>query len=319
MLEQAVYNTIRYFDLLDLPLTAVQTWQYLIVDSHEGGLRWQGHARYTLADVRSTLQHSKWLAARVDSQWGYFFLRGRGRLVRQRLYRHNLAQDKWKIARRCARWLAAMPFIRGLAGSGSLALDNTSPGSDLDFLVIAAPKRIWTARLELLFISQLLGRRRKYWNEKAPDKLCLNHYLTADSLMIDASIHNLYTAVMYSVIVPVYDRRQINEFLATNDVWIRQYVMEASLPDAGHAYTVRLPRVIATIKKHLELFLLEFVGDGLEILARRIQTALIRRHYRFGQPGRVVTNDCELAFHPDTKMPLILGRYGRDPGQQQLI
>ncbi len=319
MLEQAIYNTIRYFDLLDLPLTVVQVWQYLLVDESESNLRWEGHARYSLAEVRATLQTSPWLAQRLESKWGYYVLAGRQPLVRRRLTRHALAQDKWKLLVTAARWLAAVPFVRALAGSGSLALDNARPSSDLDLLIIVHPHRIWTARLGLLVVSQLLGRRRKYWNREAPDKLCLNHYLADNQLLLSVDIRNVYTAVMYAVLVPVYNPGGVKNFLQRNDVWMRRYVMTQEFPAAGHNYTIKLPAALSFIKRQIEAILLEFIGDGLEYLARRVQLGLIRRHYHPRQAGRVVVSAHELAFHPDTKMTAILSRFGQDPGQQPLL
>ncbi|MBI1833300.1 MAG: hypothetical protein HYR90_00580, partial [Candidatus Andersenbacteria bacterium] len=217
-LERVIYQTIRYFDIFNLPVTTTQIWWCLVTEQHTG-LRWGGHRQYALADIQRELQESSYLKENTGTTYGYYFLKGKEQLVRERLRRHSLAQDKWKIAKWCARFLAAMPFVRGLAGSGSLALDNTNESSDLDFLVIAHPNRIWTTRLGLLLVSQLLGRRRKYWDRQAPDKLCLNHYVAASRLHLPAALHNLYNAVQYRHLVPVYARSVVKDFQEENIGW----------------------------------------------------------------------------------------------------
>ncbi len=318
-LELAIYQTVRYYDIFEMPVTATQIWQCLLVEQENDEPRWGGRVHYTLPEVQQILRASHWLQSRLDTQWGYYALRGRKHLIPQRLVRHGLAQDKWKITCRASRLLAAMPFVRGLAGSGSLALDNTKPSSDLDLLVIAKAGRIWTARLFLLVALQLLGRRRKYWNEQAPNMVCLNHYVTDEHLTVPADIHNTYTAESYSHLVPIWGREMVHKFQEANGSWIRQHIMSPELPDVAHQYEVRLWRWTAFLKRGLEAVLLEPIGDMVERAAESIQRRIIRRHYQLSQPGRIVLSAQELAFHPDTKVPAILGVLHQDPGQKALL
>ena len=302
-LERAIFNTIRYYDLFALPVTATQIWQCLVI----AGVSLPEHP--ALAEVEDTARTSFWLAERTCTQWGYWALAGKQYAITERLQRHVLAQDKWKITQKVLRKLAWVPFVRAMAGSGSLAMDNTGPDSDLDMFVIVRSGRIWTTRLLLLLALQLLGRRRKYWNQKAPDKMCLNHYITDSDLSIHPDIRNIYTAVQYATFVPVAGRRVISQFQQANSAWMRQYVSVPEMPDAVHAYNVRTPRWLQVVKRQVELLLLEPVGDGIESLARRLQLYVIRRHHESGQPGRIALSARELAFHPDTKIPALVQQF----------
>ena len=212
MLERTIFNTLRYFDLFSMPVTAVQLWRSLIIDPDgSAGVRWGGQHVWPLSAVRQTLAQSPWLKERVASQWGYYALKqsvgesqgAMQRAVRQRLQRHVLAQHKWRIVRRAGRLLARLPLIRMVAVSGSLALWNTRQESDLDLFIVARRGRIWTARLLLLLATQLLGRRRKYWEGQAPDKICLNHYITDGGLSMPTAVRSLYTAMLYLHAVPL--------------------------------------------------------------------------------------------------------------------
>lgn len=316
-LEQSIYNSIRYFDVLDVPVTATQIWQCLLVEK-QAGPRWGGHRHWTLVEVQQVLRKSDWLGQRAETKWGYYFLSGRAELVRQRLTRHRISQAKWKIALFAARFLAAVPFIRGLAGSGSLELDNARKDSDLDFLVFTAPRRIWTTRLLLLAVSQLLGRRRKHWYTRAPDMVCLNHYVSTSHLRLPVELHNTYTAVQYEWLIPVYRPSVVRAFQQANASWIYEHIMVPNMPAVGHLYTLRLPRFIEWGKRLLESILLEPVGDGVEAFAERLQRRSIIRH-QVGRAGRVAVSDTELAFHPDTKVPALLAQYHQDPGQASLL
>lgn len=299
-LEQSIFDTVRFFDLYDTPVTATQIWEHLVVSgsgySHHPGLQ----------EVQHTLASSQWLAERIDMKWGYFSRTGKHYLVRQRLVRHAIAQDKWKILLKCAPFLALIPFVRGLAGSGSLAVDNTKPSSDLDVLVIAQQGRIWTTRLLLLFVSGLLGRRRKHYDRNAPDMLCVNHYIAEGSIPVAFEIQNVAMAMQYACLVPLYGNYSIRKFTQKNAFWIDAHVRMPVHPDVRHKYTVVLGSVARFFKKELELLLSEPLGDYIEELAEYFQRWMVQRHQDFSRPGRIALSSSELAFHPDTKIPAIV-------------
>lgn len=316
LLEKAIHDTVRYFDLFEMPLTATQIWRCLIIDPHgQSGVRWGGHRQASLRDIQTTLQISVWLKERLGSRWGFYTLSGREELVRQRLTRHSLAQQKWKLLLSVVPWLACLPLIRALMASGSLAIDNTKKSSDLDLFVIVSAGRIWTARLCLLLMTQLLGKRRTYAQVAAPDKVCLNHYVTDASLLMPLTVRNLYTAVQYTLHVPVYGAAWAQQFREVNSSWMHKYVMAPHLPHVHHAYTSALPAWRASLKQFMEAVMREPIFDFFERLAKRLQLAVISSHPRV---GRIALSDAELAFHPDTKVPGILAQYAHGVGERQL-
>lgn len=319
-LEKAIIDTVRYFDLFDMPLTATQMWRSLIVDPHgKSGVRWGGHRRYSLREIQTCLADAKYLRAHLGRKHGFFFLPGREGLVAERLTRHMLAQDKWHIMCRLSGYLAAVPFVRALAASGSFALDHTKPSSDLDVFVVARAGRIWTARLLLLLMTQLLGRRRKYWNVQAPDKVCLNHYVTDDHLALPAIMANLYTAVQYTLHTPIFGVHVLQHFRQANAGWMHRYVMAPDLPHVHHRYTAKPSATLLFGKRAVEGILQEPVGNVVERVAETWQRAVIERHKSSVHSGRVAVSRGELAFHPDSKVPSLLQTYYQEVGQQRLF
>ena len=149
-LEQVVYDTVRYFSLFKMPVTDVQIWRSLVAERETGGMRWHGHHVPKLKEITTILKESQWLKKRIGFCWGYYYLHvavldiatkennpqftGQD-YVRRRLIRHALAQQKWKITKRVVRLLAWLPFVRMIAGSGSLSFFNTEPESDLDLFI----------------------------------------------------------------------------------------------------------------------------------------------------------------------------------------
>lgn len=317
--EQSLYNAIRYFSLFDMPVTAVQIWRSLVWETHDTRLRWHGQHLPSLAEVQRALNASPWLSERIKTQWGYFYVYGKEKSVRRRLKRHIIAQHKWRLTQRLARWLALVPFVSLLAGSGSLALSNTRPTSDLDMFVVARRGRIWTARLFLLAAAQLLGRRRKHWDEQAPDRLCFNHFISDESLTMPAAVRNLYTAVAYTRLVPLFGEQVFKKFVRANAAWMKTYLMYSDALSLAAKQAVAIPSPLLFFKRLIESVLLEPMGDVLEAWAEKIQRRAIAKHREPGRTGRIAISHQELAFHPDSRVPDILRQFAQDAGQKALL
>lgn len=325
-LERPIFDTIRYFDILAMPVTAVQIWRALVVDASGTGVRWGGQHVVPLSQVRQTLTTSAWLRKRVVSCWGYWGVRGAdrqrniGAYVRRRMARHVLAQRKWKILRWVAAVLARLPLVRMIGVTGSLALSNTRPQSDLDLLIVVRRGRIWTARLLLLLVVQLMGRRRRYWEGRAPDKVCLNHYIADDALTMAPAIRSVYTAMLYAHVVPLAGFSTFGHWRAANDVWLRRWLMYPEVPSLAPRQYIRVGASGRMIRRWVENLLLEPTGRALEKWAERVQRRTIAQHTRLRRGwGRIVLSDTELAFHPDSKEPDVLHRFSEEYGQGRLL
>ncbi|MFH1354487.1 MAG: hypothetical protein ABIH36_04385 [bacterium] len=326
-IEQEVFDTIRYFDIFDMPITATQIWRSLVVDRSGTGVRWHGRHAVSLGQIRAILQQSGWLKERVASKWGYYgLINSVGRkddnmrkYVRRRLVRHALAQYKWKKARRVIRYLAPLPFVRMIGVTGSLALWQVRPQSDFDLLLIVKRGRIWTARLFLLLVSQMMGRRRKHWEGEAPDKVCLNHYITDNALMMVPPVRSLYTAMLYTHLIPVMGPGVYRRWLVANGTWMRRWLMYPMAPKLTWQQAIQVPCLVRTIKRWVEGLLLEPAGEILERAAERVQRRNILLHDEPGRGGRVAISNTELAFHPDSKEAHVLHRFAEEYGQGKLL
>lgn len=320
----AVYQTVRYYNVFDQAVTATTVWRTLLAPEVLSGQhqvheqRWRGQSAPRLARVVGSLQY---LVAdgRVATELGHYVVAGRQSLIAKRQRRFWLAQDKWKVTRRIVRWLAPVPYVRSLAMSGSLAIGNTKPSSDIDVLVIAARGHLWTARLLLLLVVQVLGVRRKYWDAEAPNKVCLNHYLADTALAIDPDIRNIYTAQLYHQLVPLSGLPIAYHFQDVNRGWLKQYVMVTHAPRLPSVHSIAVSPFGSAVQRWVEHILSEPLCAWVEQLAETVQRRSIARHTKPHQPGRVHLSATELAFHPYTKVPAILSRFAQEEGQTQLL
>ena len=189
-LEKSILATIVYYDVLDRPLTSWEVFRYLVkIEQLE--LRHRPFERdlslcemsllsmSSLNSVLILLDNSVELKKYISQENGFYFLKNRQGLVRERIKRQLIADKKWKKARRMIWFLQAIPYIRLVTVSGSLAMNNSKKESDIDLLIITHAGRIWTCRALTTLFLHLFGQRRHGLLTK--DRFCLNHYLTDQS------------------------------------------------------------------------------------------------------------------------------------------
>lgn len=297
-LPAALLATLVYHDLLDLPLTAVQCWRYLLRPWAEERRAQNSKGKTpTLREVEHALGVLR-ADGQVETRNGFFFFPGRGHLVDEWIEKHARSQLKWRRLRRIVRWWPLLPFLRGVAGTGSLAFDNAKVNSDLDVLVVAEQNRVWTVRFLLTVLLDLLRLRRRPLGPTR-DRVCLNHYLSLDAL--EFPYRSLYTAMEYARLVPLLGEDVCRRFRDANRPWMEAY-LERVFPDvAAHGKTVRTRRGLRSLQRAFEVVLAGRMGDGFERLLARLQRARITRGDRAFVPGRVVATEVRAEFHPHSR------------------
>jgi hypothetical protein len=254
-LAQALLRTLAYADVFDHPLTLAEAHRYLVGVSASA------------AEVRDELQ--RLVPERLSRCDSYLMLRGREDLVETRRRRQAIAAEAWPAAVRYARTLARLPFVRMVAVTGSLSRDNVEPGSDVDYLVVTEPGRVWVARGFTGLVARH-GRRRGVG-------VCPNYVLSREALTL--ADRNLVTAHELVQMVPLagYDvYRQMRDLNA----WTAGF-----LPNAGGD-----PRPLATVPggrpRLAEAVLRTPLGGAIDRLERRRFERML--HRRTSDPSEVV-------------------------------
>ena len=104
---RSVFQTLAYADVFDYPLTADEVYRYL-------------PATASLEDVTQALTNEL-LFSKVED---FYTLHGREEIVATRRRRAQVARPLWRKAARYGRIIASLPFVRMLAVTGSLAVNN---------------------------------------------------------------------------------------------------------------------------------------------------------------------------------------------------
>ncbi|HEY1016032.1 MAG TPA: hypothetical protein VGE07_25205 [Herpetosiphonaceae bacterium] len=180
-LEQAIILAVAYADVFDYPLTIREIRRYLpgVAASEEqvaAALLAPGLGPQTLARVGDMVM-----------------LAGREAIVATRRRRAAVADRLWPAAVRYGRMIGRLPFVRMVAVTGALAVNNVEPDADIDYLVITETGRLWLCRAGIIGLVRLVAKRGPI--------LCPNYLLSERALRLDE--HSLYSAHELAQMIPL--------------------------------------------------------------------------------------------------------------------
>jgi predicted nucleotidyltransferase len=241
-------DPLIYADAFDCSLTLGELWRY-------------GRVAIDQPTLERRLREDSGLRKLVLSRDGLYCLADRPALIDQRPARARHARRLERRARWVTRVLRNVPFVRGVALTGSAAADDAAADADVDLLVIVARARLGTVFLLLGSVSRLLGRRL----------FCPNYYLCEDNLaMAPASLY---------VARELAQARVLDGDAAI--LWQSNPWLAEIFPNAAPAVQARSGRSrSAPLQALLEAPLRRKLGDRVERHARRVGITRLGVHYR---------------------------------------
>jgi hypothetical protein len=252
-LLEAIQWTLLYGSIFDYPLTRDELYRYLMPP---GGQR---------AEAEQAIDDALAREDGVETDGQFLFPAGRSDTVTTRLRRGNNAQQSWKRARFYARLIWAMPYVRMVAITGALAVNNVEERDDIDFLIVTDPNRLWMTRAMILLLARLARVRG--------DTMCPNYMVTSRALALEQ--RDAYTAHELAQMVPIHGR-QVAVRLWAENAWCRDFLPNARLR-GDDVVDARLPWILMASKALGQTVLGLPVGNLVERWEQRRKIARLSR------------------------------------------
>ena len=271
-IPDAILETVAYADIFDHPLTAPEIHRYLT------GIFVEFKA------VRDALKNIEELVQTGE----YFTLPGRKEIIPVRKQREARSRKLMSRAVRYGRILGSLPFIRMVALTGSLAVMNVSKTDDFDYMLVAVPGRVWTARAFTLLINRIVKR--------FGHTLCPNLIVSRNRL--EWPLHDLYSARELCQMIPISGMDVYHELIRVN-AWARDLLPNA-FSENGYVSQNHSGRR-SVFQKRMEFFLSGTLGDRFETweMARKINR--FSRQDGFGEETVFNADVCQGNFHHHRK------------------
>ena len=205
-LERAIVEAVTYGDVFDYPLTADEMHRYL------------AGVAASRAQVQGALAQGRLVPSFLSRSGRYYTLPGREDAVETRRKRAAISAKYWRIAVRYGRRIAELPFVRMVAVTGALAMDNVAD-EDIDYLIVTEPGRLWLCRGLVVGVVRLAALRGV--------TLCPNYFLSENALVL--SERNLFTAHEVAQMVPLAGSETYETFRRLNH-WSEAFLPNASGP-----------------------------------------------------------------------------------------
>jgi hypothetical protein len=265
-LSRSVLYTLAYADVFDYPLTALEIHRYL-------------------TGVRAPVEAVKRALAK-DSHFmrigDYFTLPGRQEIVPIRMQREAHSRKLLPRAIQYGHILGALPYIRMVALTGSLAVLNVSAAVDFDYMLVTARGRLWTARAFALALNRLTRLQG--------NTLCPNLILSEDAL--EWPHHDLYSARELCQMVLIAGKEVHSRLMQANP-WVFSLLPNCRLdPSCEQGAT----EVATTIRSIIELPLRGGLGDRLEAWEMTRKIARFTRQQGYGEETIFNADVCQGNF-----------------------
>jgi hypothetical protein len=133
-----------------------------------------------------------------------------------RCRREQIAARLWPRAIGYGRLIARLPFVRMVAVTGALAVNNPEVGDDIDFLIVTEPGRLWLCRGLVLMVRRMALLHRV--------TLCPNYLVSLRTL--EFTDRTLYTAHEIAQMIPLAGLDVYNQIRKQN-TWVRRFLPNA--------------------------------------------------------------------------------------------
>lgn len=334
-LEKFILKTLTWFDIFDYPLKPEEIHKYLFTNDHSrnkfgtsselgsGSNQTRSRIKSGMANKNGPVpmnigiqsdeiginEISKNINVLIEQKLineksGYYFLHHKESNIKTRQQRAVIFDGKIKRAKKIARKLSYIPWIKAITVCNTLGYHNAPAASDIDLFIITNKDRIWITRFFVLSTLKFLRARPQLSRfgspaEKRKDKIDANFFISEASLDIKslALKDDIYLNFWIIQQIPLYDiDNTYTKFIAAN-VWLKK-----SLPNLTNYepdYCHQLKNTSHWYTKLVNSLITNSLINLLELLARWLQLKILPQKLKAmaNQSSGVIINNSMLKFH----------------------
>lgn len=291
-IERSILKTLAYSDIFNYPLTEDEIWSFLInnkiIDKNLIGNYLSSHVKY---------KNSKTVFNK-----GFYCFKKNKNIVNGRIKREKESNKKLIIAKKIISILSFIPTIQLIGISGALSMNNCDKDDDIDLFVITNKNSLWITRFFLLLILQFLNKRRKRFDNKTKDKICLNLLIDESRIAFKKERHDLYTAHEIVQMIPIFEKNNMYEKFIKSNIWVKKFLANSIKYRANKNYMQKNTETVFSV-----VLCFIFRICALERLAKHFQHWYMKNHIT-----SETVSDHILAFHPIDQREKTLSLYNKN-------
>lgn len=279
-LQRELLLTIAYTSQFGYPLTEPEVVQRRVKLSP---------ADYTTTEVLSALA-DLCQAGFVQKDRNFYFLPGSSDGIKKRQTRQQATAAKFQEIQPLLNFLQKIPWVAGVAITGSAALYNAEENDDIDLLIVAEDNRLWLVRPFVILFAFFQGKRRS-WQREEKNSWCFNLWLERRSVQQPKFTHSLYIAYEVCQTRWLFDRGECKQLFFARNRWAASYVP---------AYYLASEKLQAAQTERKKAYDLPFISEILNFL--NLVAFQLQHWYMLPHMTRERVALSHAFFHPrDTK------------------
>jgi hypothetical protein len=284
--ELAIARSVLYASLFDYPLTLAQLRETLL------------ESVQTPSQILATYRRSDALRAAVEYRDGFFFPEGRYHLVEERRRREARSRAFLRRHRQLLTLVCALPYVRMVALSGSIAHLNLEGDGDLDLFIVTRGRRVWSVTVGVVLLAKLMRRRRS---------VCANFVVADSRLALEQQ--DLFTASQIVHLKPLAGPDVLRRLVAANP-FVGGFYPNFHTTEPS-AFLIRRTRLASGLKTAVER-LGALPSLAVESICRRAYSAYLRRQSStWRSPEQVWLQDDCVKLHTRSHRQSVLERFDR--------
>lgn len=197
-LEQAILDTIAYFDIFDYPLTHFELHTFLYSEN----------GKSEAFDVlENELASNESLKEALFLKEGFVGLIGREEIIATRQMRYIESHAKFRIVKKFVRFARHVPYVEFIAACNNLAFFNAKKNSDLDFFIVVKKGMVPVTRFLTVLITIFFFKRPSEQHHK--DTVCLSFLVDSEHVNVAPlrlPTGDIYMSYWYATLQPMYVR-----------------------------------------------------------------------------------------------------------------